>query len=244
MEMSLHILTDDLELYEDAQRALQEMDKLRRKRAEAERAAHAREEHEKRAREEQERRERDARERKSGFNAETAEQMEGVSLPDLLKSMAELSKPQVNPQWIDQLVDPSNTARSPITDIVPPKYVYEGPVPNYYLDVGIRNVGRAAAYDVTGWVWFGKDILEPLEHFTRADVTVAGEEHGRVKVELSVRNEGGRLFPSHNDPYTFRIPVLLHKVADTPIEFEFTSPQAEPAYGEFNLLLASGKRQG
>jgi hypothetical protein len=139
------------------------------------------------------------------------------------------------------LVDLSNIGGRRRIESWPPKYVYEGPVPNYYLDVGIRNVGRAAAYDVTGWVWFDKDVLEPIGHFARADVTVARQEHGRVKVELNVRREGGRLFPSHNDTYTFRIPVLVHKAADTPIEFEFTSPQGEPAHGTFNLLLASGE---
>jgi hypothetical protein len=158
--------------------------------------------------------------------------MGDVSPSELLKRMTEPPK---------LLVDLPNSPRSVIPSLRPAKRVYEGPVPNYYLDVGIRNVGRAAAYDVTGWVWFDKDVLEPIGHFARADVTVAGEERGRVKVELSVRNEGGRLFPSHNDPYTFRIPVLVHKAADSRIEFEFTSPQGEPAYGEFNLSLASGK---
>ncbi len=195
------------------------------------------------AREERERREREAAERKAGSSAETAEKPEGFSLPDLRRRMAETSKPLVDTTWNKPLVDVPNLPIRPMPDLTPPRYVYEGPLPSHYLDVGIRNVGRAAAYDVTGWLWLDKGILEPVEYFTDADVEVAGEEHGRVKVELSVRNEGGRLFPSRNDPYTFRVPVLVHEAADTAVEFEFTSPQGEPAHGTFNLLLASGGRR-
>ena len=128
----------------------------------------------------------------------------------------------------------------PALNLTPPSYVYEGTLPDYFVDVGIRSVGRAATYDVTAWVWFDKEVLEPVEHFAAAGVEVTGEADGKFKVELSVQNEGGRLFPSHNDSYTFRIPVRLHKVADTSFDFEFTSPQGDPAHGTFNLRLSSG----
>lgn len=243
MEMSVHHLADDPELREEIRDAAREMRELRRERAEEERAEREREEREKREREERERREREAAERKAGFNAETAGKMEGLNLSDLLGRMAEPPKPLIDPSWNRPLIDVPNLPIRPMPDLTPPRYVYEGPLPNFYLDVGIRNVGRAAAYDVTGWLWLDKGVLEPVEYFTDADIEVAGEEHGRVKVELSVRNEGGRLFPSRNDPYTFRVPVLVHEAVDTPVEFEFTSPQGEPAHGTFNLLLASGGRR-
>ena len=243
MEMSGHPLRDDPELYDRVQNAAREMRKSQRKRAEEERAEREREERERREQEERERREREAAERKRGFNAETAERSEGFNLPDLLKRIAEPPKPLAESWWNKPLSDLSTRPVLPIHNLTPPRYVYEGSLPNYYLDVGIRNMGRAAAYDVTGWLWFNKEVLEPVDHFASADVEAAGERHGKVKTKLSVGNEGGRLFPSHNDPYTFHVPLLVHKAADTPIEFEFTSPQGEPAHGTFNLRLASGSHR-
>ena len=243
MEMSVHVLREDPELREEVQYAAREMRESRRNRAEEERAAREREEREKREREEWEKRKREAAETEEGFNAATVEQTESGSLLDFLKRVAEPSKPLINPALRKSLVDYSKPLPLPALNLTPPRYAYDGSLPNYYLDIGIRNVGRAAAYDVTGWAWFDKEILEPVEHFARAGVKVAGSRHGRVKVELSVRNEGGRLFPSHNDPYTFRVPLLVHKADDTPIEFEFTSPQGEPAHGTFNLRLASQDRR-
>ncbi len=188
------------------------------------------EEREKREREEREREERERREKtRGGFNAETAEYW--------------MKQPLFDPSWKSPLIDSWTSSVLPSYNFSPPRYVYEGPLPNHYIDVGIRNVGCAAAYDVTGWVEFEKGVLEPVEHFAPAGVEVVGEVHGRVRVKLSVQNTGGRLFPSHYDPYTFRIPVLVHRVADTPLPFEFTSPQGEPAHGTFNLLLASGGRR-
>lgn len=58
-----------------------------------------------------------------------------------------------------------------------------------------------------------------------------------------MRNEGGRLFPSHNVPYTFRIPLRLHEIADTSFGFELTSPQGDPAHGTFNLPSASCRKR-
>jgi len=74
-------------------------------------------------------------------------------------------------------------------------------------------------------------------------VEVIVETEDKVKVRLSVQNVGGRLFPSHNDPYTFRDPMMVHKVTDTSFEYEFMSPQRDPAYGTFNLMLDSGNQQ-
>jgi hypothetical protein len=74
MEWSGHVLADDPELHDEVRRALREMDELQRKRDEEERAERVRAERERREREERTRRE---SERKAGFNAETAEQMEG-----------------------------------------------------------------------------------------------------------------------------------------------------------------------
>ena len=136
MEMSLHPLADDPELQDEVSRALQEMDKLRRKRAEEERVERAREERERRMREEQERQERAARERKRGFNAETVEQMEDISPFELLKRIADPSKALAKSRWVDQLANRhlSTPPRSPNLNIGPTKRVYEGPVPNYYLE--------------------------------------------------------------------------------------------------------------
>lgn len=232
MAMSGCPLGEDFELYEEVRYARQEMEELQKKRAEEELAKRQREERERREREERERREK----QRGPFNAETVEKMEESSLPDLLKSLVN----PVDPLWKKHLADPPVIS---MPDFSPLGSVYEGPLPNYVIDVKIRNIGRAAAYDVTGWVEFEKEILEPVEHFASGDVEVIEETNDKVKVRLSVQNAGGRLFPSHNDPYTFRVPVLVHKVADTPLGYEFTSPQGDPAYGEFNLLLASGRQQ-
>ncbi|MDP9474183.1 MAG: DUF4670 domain-containing protein [Actinomycetota bacterium] len=237
MEVSLHQLRDDAELSEWVRNIRQEQIELRRKRAEEERQRQGRE----RAREERERREHEERERqerrRGGFNADTVDEMEKTGLADLFNPMAD-------PPWMKGIANLSEPVPMPKLDLTPPRYVYEGPLPDHFVDVGIRNVGRAAAYDVTGWLWFDKEIVEPVEHFAARGVEVTEESNGKVKVELSVRNEGGRLFPSHNDPCNFRIPVRLHRVADTSFEFEFTSPQGDPAHGTFNLLLASGGNQG
>lgn len=229
MEVSLHPLGEDRELSEEVRDARQEMAQLQRERAE-ECTKREREEREKREREAREREEREWREKtRGGFNAETAEHW--------------MKRPLFDPSWKMPLIDSWTSSALPSYDFSPSSYVYEGALPNHYLDVGIRNVGRAAAYDVTGWVEFEKGVLEPVEHFAPAGVEVVGEVRGRVRVKLSVQNTGGRLFPSHYDPYTFRIPVLVHRVADTPLPFEFTSPQGEPAHGTFNLLLTSGERR-
>jgi hypothetical protein len=232
MEVSLRPLGEDAELFEWVRSTRQEQVELRRKRAEEQRAKREREERERREREEEERR----RSRGAGFNAGTVEQREETGQGNWLESLLKLSGKR---EWLDV----GNTPVLPTYDLLRSRSVYEGPLPDHFVDVGIRNVGRAAAYDVTGWIWFAKSVIEPVEHFASSGVEVAGEEHGKVKVELSVRNEGGRLFPSHNDPYTFRIPVRLHKAADTSLEFEFTSPQGEPAHGTFNLLLGSGSQE-
>lgn len=237
MEVSLRPLRDDAELFGWVRDTRREQTELRRKRAEEARQRQERE----RAQEERERREREERERqerrRGGFNADTVDEMEQTGLTDWLNPMAD-------PPWMKGFADFSEPLPMPELILTPPKRVYEGPLPDHFVDVGIRNVGRAAAYDVTGWAWFDKEVVEPVEHFAASGVEVAGEANGKVKVELSVRNEGGRLFPSHNDPYTFRIPVRLHFVVDTSFEFEFTSPQGDPAHGTFNLRLASGGSQG
>lgn len=203
MEVSLHPLGADRELFEEVRKARREMAELQRERAE-ERARLDREEREKREREERERKERERRERiRGGFNAETAEYWMEQPLSDLS------FKPPSIDLW-------ASSAFLPSRNYFPPRHVYEGALPDHYLDVGIRNVGRAAAYDVRGWVWFDKAVIEPAEHFAPAGVEIAGQADGKVKVELSVQNAGGRLFPSHNDSYTFRIPVLVHQSPTRP----------------------------
>lgn len=139
--------------------------------------------------------------------------------------------PSENPPWKEVLTNP------PPSISIPPRVkfpgfvhedAYEGPFPNYFIDLDIRNIGRAAAYDVTGWVWFDADIFEPIEYFAPSGVEVRVETEGKIKVELSVQNDGGRLFPSQNDSYTFRIPVQVHNAVDTSFDFEFTSPKEIP----------------
>ncbi len=237
MELSLYPLRDGPELSEWVRDTRKEQIEISREREEEERQRQPRE----RAREERERREREERERqerrRGGFNADTVDEMEKTGLTDWLNPMAK-------PPWMKGLADLSEPFPMPELTLTPPRHVYEGPLPDHFVEVGIRNVGRAAAYDVTGWVWFDKEVMEPVEHFATSGVEVTGEANGKVKVELSVRNVGGRLFPSHNDPYTFLIPVRLHQVVDTSFEFEFTSPLGDPAHGTFNLRLASGGSRG
>lgn len=186
-----------------------------------------------RARVERERLEREQqRRRPSKTDASTVDEIGETSITDFLRSQA------ATPSWAN-LSEPLST---PMLDLTPPKHVYERLLPDHVVDVSIRNVGRAAAYDVTGWVWFDKEVVEPVDYFASSDVEVTGEADGKVKVTLSVGNEGGRLFPSYNDPCTFRVPLRLRKVADTSFEFEFTSTQGEPAHGTFNLRIASGSQ--
>lgn len=232
MEVSLRSLWEDTELFEWVRDTHQEQIELRRKRTEEEHAKREREEQERREREEEERR----RKRGDGFDASTIEEM-GQTSPE------NWPKPWLESPLKKMLLDFQSTPVLPIYNSLQSLSVYEGSLPDHFVDIGIRNVGRAAAYDVTGWVWFDKAVVEPVEHFASRGVSITGEADGKVKVELSVQNAGGRLFPSHNDPYSFRVPVRLHEVADTSIEFEFTSPQGEPAHGNFNLQLASGSRQ-
>lgn len=235
MEVAFRTLREDPELLREVRDAQREMEELRHKRAEEERQRQERE----RARRERERREREERERRerrrSGFDASTVDEMGETGPTDWLRWL-------LDPPEMSTIANLSESLPMPTPNLTPPKYVYEGPVPDHFVDVGIRNVGQAAAYDVTGWLWFDKAVFEPVDNFASSDVKVVGEADGKVKVELSVGNEGGRLFPSYNDPYTFRIPVRLRKVVDTSFEFEFTSPQGNPAHGTFSLHSASGSQ--
>src|SRR5215203_573941 len=79
----------------------------------------------------------------------------------------------------------------------PPYDSYEGPLPKYYIDIGIRNVGAIAADQVTGWIYLDKEILEPVDYFAEEDVEYAGEQHGKVKVRLTVQRPEGQLFASY-----------------------------------------------
>jgi hypothetical protein len=236
MEVAFRPLQEDPNLFEEARQAQREMEELRLKRAEEERQRQERE----RERAERERMEREQRERqekwRGGFDASKVEELDDTGPADWLSSL-------MNPPWKKIVGNLSEPYPMPTLNLTPPRHVYEGPFPDHFVDVGIRNVGRAAAYDVTGWVWFDKSVIEPIDFFASSGVEVTGEANGKVKVELSVRNEGGRLFPSHNDTYAFRIPMRLHRVADTSFDFEFTSPHGDPAHGTFNLLLASGRNQ-
>ena len=114
-------------------------------------------------------------------------------------------------------------------------------MPNYYIDIGIRNVGAIAADQVTGWIYLDKEILEPVDYFAEEDVEYAGEQHGKVKVRLTVQRPEGQLFASYHDPYVFRIPILVHRAEDTSVEYMFTSTQGKPASAKFNLRLSSLK---
>lgn len=233
MEVALLSLEHDSELSRDVSEARAEMEELRRERAEEERQRRKRE----RAREELERLKREQRENREkwpdGFDASKVDETKAPNPADLMKSLA-------NPIRMAALGNIVLPTPRPMLNPVNVKRVYEGPLPDHFVDVRIRNIGRAAAYDVTGWIWFERGVVEPVEEFGYADVEVGETERGWVKVQLSVGNEGGRLFPSRNDPYTFRIPVRLLKAADTHFEFEFTSPQGKPAHGKFALRLASG----
>lgn len=232
MEVSANVLVGDSELYAEVQYARQEINELMEKRAEEKRARLERAEQEKREREEQKRQEKPS----GAFSAETIEQKRKTDTFNSLDSIVAPSQKRL----LENFSPPTLPILHPLTA---PKYVYEGPLPDHYIDIGIRNVGRVAAYDVIGWVQFDKEILEPIEHFAQAGVEIIEETNNEVKVRLSVQNPGGRLFPSFNDRYSFRLPALIHKTADTSLDYEFTSPQGVPAYGTFNLLLASGNQQ-
>ena len=126
-----------------------------------------------------------------------------------------------------------------------PRSVYEGVLPDHFLEVTIKNVGRMAAFYVTGWIEVDSSIIEPID-LSSTDVLNLGNEiavehqdEERTVVRLEVPNREGKLLPIHRDWYSFHVPVKLHKLEDTAVDFEFSHSVEEPGGTRWQLRLAS-----
>ena len=184
MKVSLCLLREDSALSEQVSEARREMAELQRERAEQARKEQQREEREQREREEREAREREERERQ-----ERREKLDKSNLPGWMWSLVDPPKfGSLESLLPKQMLDPSAVSlpnHSLTYDFGLHRHVYEGPLPSHFIEIGIRNVGRAAAYDVTGWVWFDEAVFEPVDHFAASGVRVAGRADGKERWNLA-----------------------------------------------------------
>lgn len=115
------------------------------------------------------------------------------------------------------------------------KEPYSGPLPHKVVVVRIGNRGRIAAYDVTGWLYFNADHLEPLQEFSNGDVAEKPED-GFFKVEVGFSKEA-TILPTPNDDQEFSIAVVIRSPGTTKIGYEFQTPQGDTAKDEQELEL-------
>lgn len=115
---------------------------------------------------------------------------------------------------------------------------YVGPLPDAFLELEVRNVGRAAAYEVMGWLTLDGSVLEPVDWFADRSVSAVANDDGTWKVELRLEEEGGRLLPSEHDWIVFRVPVVQRQTeGSSSLRYEFTSPQGGETEGRLELEM-------
>lgn len=215
---------------------LQEIEKERaeKRRAEEERLARERE-REKREREERRREER----RSSGFDLSKLRDMgepgEQVDLSRVFQAPWENITERLAARPMFEIREPAEI-RMPSS--YPKSEPYEGPLPDSFIEVAVKNEGCAAAYEVTGWLELDGSDLEPVDYFADRGVDLVAENGDAYKVELRAQQEGGRLLPSENDRIVFRMPVLRRRTnGTTRLRYEFTSPQGGGIEGIIELAL-------
>lgn len=197
-----------------------------------------REEKEKRATEERERRERERKE-KEEQEARERRIKEGKAT-NIDKALDGMKTPGFDVRPLLPSVDTSKLFGSPMQSVplLPNPYgreLYEGPLPEKVVVVGIGNRGRIAAYDVTGWIYLNADHLEPLPEFSEGSI-IEESEDGFFKVELGFR-EGTKILPTPNDDREFYVAALIQSTGITTIRYEFQTPQGDIARGEQELEL-------
>lgn len=237
-------LSADHELEKDVvetRELLQEIEEERveKRRAEEERLVRERE-RKTREREERERKEREREERRSGgFDASKLQDMgkpgERADLGRVFRSPFKDMAERLAARPMFEIREP---AQIPMPSLYPKSEPYEGPLPDSFVEVGLKNEGRAAAYEVTGWLELDGADLESVDYFADRGVDLVSENGDVHKVELRAQQEGGRLLPSENDRLVFRVPVLRRRASGTTrLRYEFTSPQGGDAEGVLELAL-------
>jgi hypothetical protein len=102
---------------------------------------------------------------------------------------------------------------------------YKGPIPDKLLEVTVVNEGKAAAYEVTGWLRLEASYLEPVPLFSRrANARFSPVENGVYTVRVG-GTPHSPLMPTANARLRFRVAVAVqHSPGTTKIEYEFTAP--------------------
>jgi len=136
------------------------------------------------------------------------------------------------PSWSD--------LAQPTPPILPTPYAredpYEGSLPNKVVQIELVNRGRTAAYEVTGWVLFDADYIEPLDYFLDGYANEGGFESGFFRVEVG-GGEESTLLPTANDSLIFRIAVRTLSAGETYIEYEFASRAGTEPTERWNLEI-------
>lgn len=112
---------------------------------------------------------------------------------------------------------------------------YDGPLPDKVVQIKLVNQGRAAAYEVTGWVVFDTKYLQPLDYFLDGD-TDEGLDSGFFRVEVG----GGKdstLLPTANDSLILQIAVKVFSPGSTYIEYEFASRTGKEVTDRWKLEI-------
>lgn len=202
-------------------------------------------ERERKRQEEEEQRERERREREQ---REREEREERRRRGEIIRSPVDISKLNnpavrnlVQRDWIRNITP--MTMQYPMPWLRTEGEPYKGPLPDAFIEIEIKNKGRAAAYEVTIWLTLDESALQPVDYFAEKGVDVISEGGGESIVEVRAQRDSGRLLPSENDWHLFLIPVLRHRTeGSATARYEITSPQGGgEAKGEVELPLDFSK---
>lgn len=147
---------------EARQRKVEKERKEREEKEKQKREAQKRQERERKNREEKEAREQRIKEGKGTEFDYVMKNVDGLGPLPLSVDTSKLFNPRIEPK-----VFLPNRHDSEL---------YDGFLPHRVIRVGVGNRGRVAAYDVTGWLYFNADHLEPLGYFSDGDVAEEPED--------------------------------------------------------------------
>ncbi len=129
---------------------------------------------------------------------------------------------------------------------------YDGPLPDFGIRLLLANRGRAAASEITGWLYFDPAHLSPLEFFSDFDDStyIVGGDKSPDRYRVKVGGDGDQtLFPSPThvprDYLDFTVYVSI-KPEDLPvvtkIGYEFVNPTGASVQGKHELTVAEDYR--
>jgi hypothetical protein len=125
---------------------------------------------------------------------------------------------------------------------------YDGPLPDTQLSLLLTNRGKVAASEVTGWIYFNPEHIQPLQFFggfeEQTNIISSDDAPDLVRIKVG-GNKDDTLFPSSPDGaaldqhhFTISVSIKADKLPiTTPIRYEFAAPSGYSMQGETSIEI-------